>query len=103
MNDLDSLVVHEEQAKEDGLIEKEQYENQSSEESRKDKENNLAKVEIPVLVKDSQETVITSTSHNNKTIALLATKLVTPETYRKKKRYYKQNVGSLNRNNERRK
>ena len=90
LNDLDSLVVHEEQPKEDGLIEKEQYKNRSSDESRKDKENNLAKAELPVLMKDSQEAVITSTSHNNNTIALLATKSVTPETYRKK-------IGTTNR------
>ena len=60
-------------------------ENQSSEESRKDKENDLAQVELPVLKKDSQEAVITSNSHNKKTIAPLAQNLVTPEKDRKKK------------------
>ena len=83
MNDLDSLVVHEEQAEEDGLIEKEQYENQSSEESRKDKENNLAEVELQV--EERLEAVITNTTNNNNTIAPLATKPVTPEKDRKKK------------------
>ena len=54
-------------------------------EAREAKENHLAKAELLVLMKDSQEAVITSTSHNNNTIALLATKSVTPEMYRKKK------------------
>ena len=85
LNDLESRLAQEEEAEKDRLFENEQYGKRLAKEARVAKENHLAKAELPVLMKDSQEAVITSTSHNNNTIALLATKSVTPETYRRKK------------------